>query len=161
MAPARIPLSLPPNFSWQAVLLVIAEKFGVRGLRIAFMIAAPVVYFAAKGCATVLCSILYVGAGFTVLLFVIVVWNAKEALDKFAQEHARDAWLTLDDDGVGGESSAAGEARRFKLGWDQFKRIVERNRYWLLETKTGSWMVLPSHEFSAEAWAQLRARRKA
>ncbi|MCE2990677.1 MAG: YcxB family protein [Burkholderiales bacterium] len=157
--PTRVPLVLPANFSWQAVALVIAEKFGLRGLRIAFMIAAPVMYFAAKGCASVLCSILYVGAGMTVLLFVLVVWTAKEALDKFAREHASHAWLVVDAEGIGGESQVAGETRRFKLGWDQFKRIKERNRYWLLETRSGSWMVLPTHQFTAEAWAHMRAHR--
>ena len=42
---ARVPLKFPKHFSWAAVAVVMAEKFGLRGLRITAMIGAMVGYF--------------------------------------------------------------------------------------------------------------------
>jgi hypothetical protein len=157
---ARVPLILPPGFSWRAVAAVMAEKFGLRGLRISLMIGVMIGYFWWRGCDGIICTIFYVFAAATLVLVVLVTWTAKEALDKFAREHANGAWLILDDEGVGGEARVDGVEKRFKLPWEHFRRIVERHQYWLLETKHGGWMVLPTSQFSAEAWAQLRAHRK-
>jgi YcxB-like protein len=148
----RIPLHLPRHFSWYAVAAVMAEKFGLRGLRIAFMIGVMIVYLWWRSCDLFICTLLYIFAAATLFWFVITVWTAKESLDTFAKRHAGSAWLILDADGVGGES--AGQS--FRLGWSEFRRIVERNRYWLLETNAKGWMVLPTTHFTAEAWAIMR-----
>ena len=151
----RVPLLLPRYFSWRAVALVMAEKFGLRGLRIAVMVLAPVSYFWWKQCNSFLCVLLYVAAAAALLSLILMVWTAKEALDKFAVQHAQDAWLVLNDEGVGGESGAA----RFLFPWDRFRRVVERGQCWLLETRQGAWMVLPTTQFTREAWAIMRAHR--
>ena len=153
---ARVPLHLPAGFSWRAVAAVIAEKFGLRGLRIAAMIGFMVGYLWWRSCDAFICMVLYVLAAATLFWFVIIVWTAKEALDQFAKRHTQNAWLTLDASGIGGESAD----QSFQLPWSQFRRISERNGLWLLETLQGSWMVLPTTHFNAEAWAVLRAVRR-
>ena len=160
LAAARVPLKFPEHFSWAAVAVVMAEKFGLRGLRITAMIGAMVGYFWWRGCDGLVCTILYVMAAATLVLLVLIVWTAKESLDRFARDHADRAWLTLDDEGVGGEAMLIDGEKRFKMPWSQFRRIKERSRFWLLETTSGSWMVLPTTHFTAEAWAQLRAHRR-
>jgi hypothetical protein len=157
---ARIPLVIAPGFSWRAVAAVMAEKFGLRGLRITAMIGFMIGYFWWRGCDGVLCVILYVFAATTLLLAIIIVWTAKEALDKFAQEHASGTWLTLDSEGVGGEVDPQKGHKSFKMKWTDFRRVVERNRFWLLETVHGSWMVLPTTDFNGDAWAIMRANAK-
>ena len=151
----RVPLLLPRYFSWRAVALVMAEKFGLRGLRLAVMVLAPVIYFWWKQCDSILCVLLYIAAAAALLSLILMVWTAKEALDKFAVQHAHNAWLVLNDEGVGGESGAA----RFSIPWDHFRRVVERGQCWLLETRHGAWMVLPTTHFTREAWAIMRAHR--
>ncbi len=154
---ARIPLQFAPGFSWRAIAAVMAEKFGLRGLRIALMIGGMVGYLWWRGCDGVICTLLYVLAAATLFFAVLIAWTAKESLDKFASDHARGAWLVLDTEGVGGE---VGD-KKFKMPWGQFRRVVERNRLWLLETVHGSWMVLPTTHFTAEAWAVMRANQRA
>ncbi len=151
----RVPLLLPRFFSWRAVALVMVEKFGLRGLRIAVMVLAPVIYFWSKQCDSFLCVLLYVAAAAALLLLILMVWTAKEALDKFAVQHAQNAWLVLNNEGVGGESGAA----RFSIPWDHFRRVVERGQCWLLETRQGAWMVLPTTQFTSEAWTIMRNHR--
>ncbi len=153
---ARIALVLPKGFSTRAVFAVMAEKFGLRGLRITAMIGFMIAYLAWRGCDGMICVVLYVFAATVLFLAVIVTWSAKESLDKFARDYAVGTWLTLDDAGIGGE---AGE-KSFKMPWQNFRRVAERNRFWLLETVNGNWMVLPTTEFSAEAWAQMRANQR-
>jgi hypothetical protein len=160
LAAARVPLKFPLGFSWRAVALVMAEKFGLRGLRITAMIGAMIGYFWWRGCDGVVCTVLYVLAAATAVLLVLVVWTAKESLDKFAEDHRDRAWLTLDDEGVGGEAVLADGEKRFKMPWNQFRRVKERSSFWLLETVNGSWMVLPTTHFTSEAWAQMRAHRR-
>jgi hypothetical protein len=159
-APARVPLKFEPGFSWRAVALVMAEKFGLRGLRIALMIGTMIGYFWWRGCDGIVCIVLYVFAAATVVLLILMVWTAKESLDKFAREHADRAWLIIDDEGVGGEAILADGEKCFRLPWSQFRRIKERSRFWLLETTSGGWLVLPTSDFTPEAWAQLRAHRR-
>jgi hypothetical protein len=154
---ARVPLLFAPGFSWRAVAAVMAEKFGLRGLRITAMIGVMVVYLWYRGCNGFLCLALYVFAAATILLAILITWTAKEALDKFVAEYAGQAWLTMDDDGVGGESAD----KTFKMAWADFRRVVERNSFWLLETRHGSWMVLPTTHFTADAWRVMRAHAKA
>ena len=160
LAPARVPLKFPPYFSWTAVALVMAEKFGLRGLRITAMIGVMVGYFWWRGCDGLVCTILYVMAAATAVLLVLVVWTAKESLDRFAKEHADRAWLIIDVEGVGGEAVLADGEKRFKMPWNEFRRVKERSRFWLLETNSRSWMVLPTTHFTPEAWAQMRAHRR-
>lgn len=160
LAAARVPLKFPKHFSWMAVVLVMAEKFGLRGLRISAMIGVMVGYFWWRGCDGVVCKILYVMAAATVVLLVLVVWTAKESLDRFARDYADRAWLILDNDGIGGEAVLADGHKQFRMPWKEFRRIKERSRCWLLETTSGSWMVLPTTHFTPEAWAQLRAHRR-
>ncbi len=154
---ARIPLVFSGNFAWQAIAAVMAEKFGLRGLRIAVMVGGMVGYLWWRSCDSVICTVLYVLAAATVFFAVLIAWTAKESLDKFAKDHSRGAWLTLDADGVGGEAAD----KKFKMAWSQFRRVVERNRFWLLETGNGGWMVLPTTHFNGEAWALMRANRRA
>jgi hypothetical protein len=137
-----------------------AEKFGLRGLRITAMIVFMVGYFWWRGCDSVICTVLYVAAAGTIGLMVLVVWTAKESLDTFQRTHANNAWLTLNDDGVGGEATRDGSVQRFTLPWTKFRRIKERSGMWLLETDQGAWMVIPTTHFTSEAWAQLRAKRR-
>ena len=151
----RVPLLLPPYFSWRAVALVMSEKLGLRGLRIAAMVLAPVGYFWWKRCDSLVCVLLYAAVAGALVMLVLMVWTAKEALDKFAVQHAHHAWLVLGEEGVGGESGAA----RFSIPWDQFRRVVERGQCWLLETRHGAWLVLPTTQFTREAWAIMRAHR--
>ncbi len=157
---ARVPLRFTSDFAWRAVAIVMAEKFGLRGLRISAMIGAMIVYFWWRGCDGIICTVLYVLAATTLFLLVLIVWTAKEALDRFAREHADRAWLTLDDEGVGGEAMLIDGEKRFKMPWRDFRRIKERSRFWILETVNGNWMVLPTSNFTPEAWAQMRAHRK-
>lgn len=153
---ARIPLVFARHFSWRAIAAVVAEKFGLRGLRITLMVGTMVGYLWWRGCGNVLCTILYVLAAATLFFAVLVAWTAKESLDKFAKDHAAGAWLIIDNEGVGGE---AGD-KKFKMPWSQFRRVTERNQLWLLETNSGGWMVLPATHFNAEAWALMRANRR-
>lgn len=159
LPPARIPLVLPKGFSTRAVFAVIAEKFGLRGLRISAMIGFMVAYLWWRGCDGVICIVLYVFAATVLLLAIIVTWTAKEMLDKFARDYANGTWLTLDEEGIGGETGRAGE-KSFKMPWKNFRRVNERQRLWLLETVNGNWMVLPTTEFSSEAWALMRANQR-
>lgn len=154
---ARVPLHFAPGFSWRAVAAVMAEKFGLRGLRITAMIGVMVIYLWYRGCNGIMCMALYVCAAAAILLAILITWTAKEALDKFVAEYAGQAWLTMDHEGVGGESGD----KRFKMAWADFRRVVERNSFWLLETRHGSWMVLPTSHFTQEAWRVMRAHRKA
>ncbi len=154
--PERIPLRFPAGFSTQAVIAVIAEKFGLRGLRIAAMIGFMVGYLWWKGCSSIICALLYGFAVICLMFFAGVVWVAKDALDKFVARHQGDAWLVVDENGVGGE--ARGE--RFQMPWDGFRRIVPRNNFWLLETRQGGWMVLPTTGFTFRAWELFRKRAK-
>ena len=80
----RVPLLLPRYFSWRAVALVMAEKFGLRRLRIAAMVLAPVIYFWWKQCDSILCVVFYVAAAAALFSLILMVWTAKDALDKFA-----------------------------------------------------------------------------
>jgi hypothetical protein len=153
---ARIPLIFAPGFSWRAVAAVMAEKFGLRGLRITAMIGVMVVYLWWRGCNGFMCMVLYVFAVAAILLAILVTWTAKESLDKFVATHQGNAFLLLDNEGVGGEATAGGELKTFKLPWDDFRRIVERHQFWLLETRQGGWMVLPTTHFSSDAWAIMR-----
>jgi hypothetical protein len=156
---ARILLVLPKGFSTRAVAAVMAEKFGLRGLRITAMIGFMVGYLWWRGCDGVICVVLYVFAATVLLLAIIVTWTAKEALDKFARDYANGTWLTLDEKGIGGEVEGESE-KSFKMPWQNFRRVNERHRMWLLETVNGNWMVLPTTEFSAEAWALMRANQR-
>jgi hypothetical protein len=156
LAAARIPLVLPKGFSTRAVAAVMAEKFGLRGLRISAMIGLMAGYLWWRGCDNVICVVLYVFAAAVLILAILVTWTAKEMLDKFARDYAHGTWLTLDIEGIGGE---AGE-KSFKMPWQNFRRVNERHRMWLLETVNGNWMVLPTTEFSAEAWALMRANQR-
>lgn len=156
----RVPLIFPPGFSWKAVAFVMAEKFGLRGLRISAMIGFMIGYFWWRGCDGFICTVLYIAAAGTIGLLVLVAWTAKESLDKFQRDHAENAWLTLDDEGVGGEAVQAGTPQSFKMPWTKFRRIKERQGMWLLETSKGAWMVLPTTHFTGDAWAHLRQRRR-
>jgi YcxB-like protein len=150
----RIALNFPERFSWRAVGAVIAEKFGLRGLRIAAMIGLMIAYLAYRGCTSIVCTLLYGFAVLCLVLFVAVMWAAKDALDKFVAKHRDKAWLTVDANGVGGESGN----EVFHVPWSQFRRIRERNQMWLMETRQGSWMVVPTRDFTARAWELFRAR---
>jgi hypothetical protein len=97
--------------------------------------------------------------GFSViclLFFVGVIWVAKESLDKFVAQHQGDAWLIVDDSGVGGES----KGNRFQFPWEGFRRIVARSDMWLLETRQGGWMVLPTGSFTVRALELFRQRAR-
>lgn len=152
----RIPLRFADGFSTRAVGAVIAEKFGLRGLRIAAMVGVMVGYLWWRGCASIFCTLLYGFAVVCVILFIGVVWVAKEALDKFVAKHQGNAWLTVDETGVGGE--ARGDT--FHVAWEGFRRIVNRNGFWLLETQQGGWMVLPTTGFTMRAAELFRQRAK-
>jgi hypothetical protein len=150
----RIPLRFQENFSWHAVGAVIAEKFGLRGARIAAMIGLMIGYLAYRGCTSTICTLLYGFATVCVVLFIAVMWAAKDTLDKFVAKHRDNAWLTVDETGVGGESGA----ERFHVPWKQFRRVRQRGAMWLMETRQGSWMVVPSRDFTARAWTLFRAQ---
>ncbi len=154
--PERIPLRFPEGFSTRAVGAVIAEKFGLRGLRIAGMIGVMIGYLWWRGCTSIFCTLLYGFAVVCLVLFIGVVWVAKEALDKFVAKHQGNAWLTVDESGVGGE--ARGD--RFHVPWEGFRCIVARSNFWLLETRQGGWMVLPTTGFTARAWELFRQRAR-
>ena len=154
---ARVPLKLPAYFSSRAVALVMAEKFGWRGLRLGLMVITPAVYFWWKQYNTTIFLILYAATIVALLLLILTIWTAKESLDQFAKKHAENAWLLLDDVGIGGESGA----EKFMIPWDQLRRVVERGGCWLLETNRGAWMVVPTSQFNGEAWALMRAHRRA
>ena len=156
VAPERMPLRFTDGFSTRAVGAVIAEKFGLRGLRIAGMVGVMVAYLWWRGCTSIFCTLLYGFAVVCVVLFIGVVWVAKEALDKFVAKHQGNAWLTVDEKGVGGE--ARGDT--FHVAWEGFRRIVNRNGFWLLETQQGGWMVLPATGFTARASELFRQRAR-
>ena len=152
----RIPLRFPDGFSTRAVGAVIAEKFGLRGLRIAGMIGVMIGYLWWRGCTSIFCTLLYGFAVVCLVLFIGVVWVAKEALDKFVAKHQGNAWLTVDESGVGGEA----QGDRFHVPWEGFRCIVVRSDFWLLETRQGGWMVLPTTGFTARAWELFRQRAR-
>lgn len=150
----RIPLTFEAGFSWRAVAAVMAEKFGLRGLRITGMIGFMIGYFWYRRCDTWFCVALYIAAAGLIVMMILVVWTAKESLDKFVAEHQGEAFLVLDEVGVGGQS----KGETFNMPWTQFKRIRERGAFWLLETRQGAWMVIPTTRFTAAAWAHFRSR---
>ncbi len=150
----RIPLRFPEHFSWHAVAAVMAERFGWRGLRGAAMIAAMVGYFVWKGCASPLCMVMYAVVGTGAVLAFVVLWVAKESLDKFITAHRSESWLTVDDAGVGGESGA----QKFHIPWQQFRRVRNRKDMWLMETRQGGWLVVPTRDFTARAWTLFRTQ---
>ncbi|HEX9391621.1 MAG TPA: YcxB family protein [Usitatibacteraceae bacterium] len=156
IGPERIPLRFPDGFSTRAVMAVMTEKFGLRGLRIAAMIGFMVGYLWWKGCSSIPCALLYGFAVLCLVFFAGVVWAAKDALDKFVARHQGDAWLIVDEAGIGGE--ARGE--RFQIPWEGFRRIVARRDFWLLETRQGGWMVLPTTAFTARAWTLFRQKAR-
>ena len=152
----RIPLIFTTQFSWRALAAVMAEKFGLRGLRITAMIGFMIGSFWWRDCGGVICIALYIFAATTFLLAIIIAWTAKEALDKFAVENPSGTLLIINELGIG----ARAQAKQFHLPWSDFRRVVERNKLWLLETKHGSWMVLPTTHFTSDAWAVMRSHRK-
>lgn len=153
----RIPLHFAKRFSWHAVVAVMAEKFGLRGLRISAMIGFMIGYFWYRRCDVWFCVLLYILAAGFVVMMILVVWTAKESLDKFVAQHQGEAFLLVDEAGVGGQS----KGETFKMPWQAFKRIRERGPFWLLETKTGAWMVIPTTNFTAATWAHFRTRATA
>ena len=150
----RIPLRFAGGFSHRAVMAVIAEKFGLRGLRIAAMIGFMVGYLWWRGCTSIVCTLLYGFVVVCLIFFIGVVWVAKESLDKFVVQYQNDAWLTVDEGGLGAEASQD----RFHISWNGFKRIVPRSGFWLLETRQGGWLVVPTTQFTARAWTLFRQR---
>lgn len=153
---AQVPLILTKQFSWRALAAVMAEKFGLRGLRITAMIGVMIGYLWWRGCDGVMCIALYIFAATTILLAIIIAWTAKEALEKFAVENPRGTLLIINANGIG----ARAEVKAFHLPWSDFRRVVERNQLWLLETVHGSWMVLPTTHFTKDAWTIMRAHQK-
>jgi hypothetical protein len=149
----RVPLSFAAQHSWRAVAAVIGEKFGLRGLRIAAMVGVMIGYLAYRGCTNVMCSLLYGFAAICLVFFIAVVWAAKDALDKFVARHRDQAALLVTEEGVGAESGR----EKFHLPWSAFRRIRFRSGFWLMETLQGTWMVIPTRDFTARAWALFRA----
>lgn len=150
----RIPLTFTQGFSWRAVVAVMAEKFGLRGLRIAGMIGFMIGYFWYRRCDSWFCVGLYILAAGFIVMMILVVWTAKESLDKFVAQHQGEAYLVVDEKGVGGQS----KGETFHMPWQDFKRIRERGAFWLLETRHGAWMVIPTSNFTAAMWERFRAR---
>ncbi len=153
-AAERIPLRFARGFSRHAVVAVMAEKFGLKGLRVTAMIGFMVGYLWWRGCTSFACTLLYGLIAVCLIFFIGVVWAAKESLDKFVSRYQHNAWLIVDDRGLGGEALHD----QFHLPWENFRRIVLRAGFWLLETRQGAWMVLPTAQFTAQAWALFRQR---
>ena len=150
----RIPLRFPSGFSRHAVIAVMAEKFGLKGLRIAAMIGFMTGYLVWRGCTSFVCTLLYGLIAICLIFFIGVVWAAKESLDKFVSQYQNNAWLIVDESGLGGESLHD----RFHLPWENFRQIALRSGFFLLETRQGAWMVLPTAHFTAQAWTLFRQR---
>lgn len=150
----RIPLRFASGFSHRAVMAVIAEKFGLRGLRIAAMIGFMVGYLWWRGCTSIVCTLLYGFVVVCLIFFIGVVWAAKESLDKFVAQYQNNAWLTVDESGLGADASHD----RFHIPWEGFRRIVSRSEFWLLETRQGGWLVVPTTQFTTRAWTLFRQR---
>lgn len=157
----KIPLRFRDGFAWRAVIAVMAVKFGARGLRLVVMVAVVIGYLLWRGNSSIGASLLYGFAVLCLVFFVGVVWVAKDSLDKFVDKHSHNAWLTITDEGVGGEvaSEAGGrETERFHMPWTEFRRVVNRGEFWLMETRQGAWMVVPTTQFTSRAWTLFRAK---
>ena len=153
----KIPLRFRDDFAWRAVIAVMAEKFGARGLRLVVMVAVVIGYLLWRGNSSVGASLLYGFAVICLVFFAGVVWVAKDALDKFVATHSHNAWLTVAEDGVGGEAMSDAGVERFHVPWAGFRRVANRNGFWLMETRQGAWMVLPTTHFTSRAWALFRS----
>jgi hypothetical protein len=154
----KIPLRFRDGFAWRAVIAVIAEKFGTRGLRLVMMVAVVIGYLLWRGNSSIGASLLYGFAVLCLVFFAGVVWVAKDSLDKFVAKHSNNAWLTVAEDGVGGEAMSDAGTERFHVPWAEFRRVANRNGFWLMETRQGAWMVLPTTHFTSRAWALFRAK---
>ena len=150
----RIPLRFSRGFSRHAVIAVMAEKFGLKGLRIAAMIGFMAGYLGWRGCTSFVCTLLYGLIAICLIFFIGVVWAAKESLDKFVGQYQNNAWLIIDESGLGGESLHD----RFHFPWENFRRIALRSGFFLLETRQGAWMVLPTTHFTAQSWTLFKQR---
>jgi hypothetical protein len=154
----KIPLRFRDGFAWRAVIAVMAEKFGARGLRLVVMVAVVIAYLLWRGNTSIGASLLYGFAVLCLVFFVGVVWVAKDALDKFVAKHSNNAWLTVAEDGVGGEAMGEAGTVRFHMSWTEFRRVANRGEFWLMETRQGAWMVVPTAQFTSSAWALFRAK---
>ena len=154
----KIPLRFRDDFAWRAVIAVMAEKFGARGLRLVVMVAVVIAYLLWRGNSSIGASLLYGFAVICLVFFAGVVWVAKDALDKFVVKHSQNAWLTVAEDGVGGEAMNDAGVERFHVPWAEFRRLANRNGFWLMETRQGAWMVLPTTHFTSRAWALFRSK---
>lgn len=154
----KIPLRFRDGFAWRAVAAVMAEKFGARGLRLVVMVAVVIAYLLWRGNSSIGASLLYGFAVLCLVFFAGVVWVAKDSLDKFVAKHSNNAWLTVAEDGIGGEAISDAGAERFHVPWAEFRRVANRNGFWLMETRQGAWMVLPTTHFTSRAWALFRAK---
>jgi hypothetical protein len=154
----KIPLRFRDGFAWRAVAAVMAEKFGARGLRLVVMVAVVIGYLLWRGNSSIGASLLYGFAVLCLVFFVGVVWVAKDSLDKFVAKHSHNAWLTVAEDGVGGEAIGDNGAERFHVPWAEFRRLANRNGFWLMETRQGAWMVLPTTHFTSRAWSLFREK---
>jgi len=149
----KIPLRFRDGFASRAVVAVMAEKFGARGLRLVVMVAVVIAYLLWRGNNSIGASLLYGFAVLCLVFFAGVVWVAKDSLDKFVATHSNNAWLTVAEDGIGGEAIGDAGTKRFHVPWAEFRRMANRNGFWLMETRQGAWMVLPTTHFTARAWA--------
>ncbi len=154
----KIPLRFRNGFVWHAVIAVMAEKFGVRGLRLVVMVVVVIAYLLWRGNNSIGASLLYGFAVLCLVFFAGVVWVAKDALDKFVAKHSNNAWLTVTEDGVGGEAAGDAGVERFHMPWTEFRRVANRGEFWLMETRQGAWMVVPTTQFTSRAWALFRAK---
>ncbi len=154
----KIPLRFRDGFAWRAVAAVIAEKFGVRGLRLVVMVAVVIGYLLWRGNSSIGATLLYGFAILCLVFFAGVVWVAKDALDKFVAKHSNNAWLTVSEDGVGGEAVGISGVEKFHVPWAQFRRVASRGGFWLMETRQGAWMVVPTTHFTSRAWTLFRAK---
>lgn len=154
----KIPLRFRDGFARRAVIAVIAEKFGARGLRLVVMVAVVIGYLLWRGNTSIGASLLYGFAVLCLVFFAGVVWVAKESLDKFVAKHSNNAWLTVAEDGVGGEAISDAGTEHFHVPWAEFRRVANRNGFWLMETRQGAWMVLPTTHFTSRAWALFRSK---
>ena len=154
----KIPLRFHDGFAWRAVAAVIAEKFGVRGFRLVVMVAVVIGYLLWRGNSSIGASLLYGFAILCLVFFVGVVWVAKDTLDKFVEKHSNNAWLSVSEDGVGGEAVGTSGIEKFYVPWLQFRRVVSHGGLWLMETRQGAWMVVPTTHFTSRAWRLFRAK---
>lgn len=154
----KIPLRFRDGFAWRAVTAVMAEKFGARGLRLVVMVAVVIAYLLWRGNSSIGASLLYGFAVLCLVFFAGVVWVAKDSLDKFVAKHSNNAWLTVAEDGISGEAISDAGTERFHFPWAEFRRVANRNGFWLMETRQGAWMVLPTTHFTSRAWALFRSK---